>query len=75
MSTRPAAPLRARVPLRLDQALQLMGVAETGGHAKVLIQEGAVQVDGAPEGRRGRKLHGGERVEAGGKAVVVTPEA
>ena len=69
------APLRARVPLRLDQALQLMGVAETGGQAKALIQSGAVAVDGVADHRRGRKLNGGERVEAAGRQVIIVAEA
>jgi len=49
-------------PIRLAQFLKLCGAAQTGGHAKLLIQEGKVVVDGDVETRRGRKLLGGERV-------------
>ena len=43
-------------PLRLDQFLKLCGVAETGGHAKVLIQGGEVLLNGEVETRRRKKL-------------------
>ncbi len=43
-------------PLRLDQFLKLCGVAETGGHAKVLIQGGEVLLNGEIETRRRKKL-------------------
>lgn len=38
----------------------------SGGEAKMLIQEGNVQVNGVVETRRSRKLSGGDVVEAGG---------
>lgn len=50
------------LPIRLDTFLKLSGVAQTGGHAKLLIQDGEITVDGEVETRRGRKLHGGEVV-------------
>ncbi len=51
--------------LRLDDALKLAGVATTGGEAKVLIQGGAVRVNGEVETRRKRKLVEGDIVEVG----------
>ena len=51
--------------LRLDDALKLAGVAATGGEAKVLIQGGAVRVNGEVETRRKRKLIEGDVVEVG----------
>lgn len=72
------APLAAHVPapfIRLDQLLKREGLASTGGHAKVLIQGGDVQVDGVVETRRGRKLRGGERVVVGEREVVVVVDA
>lgn len=53
-------------PLRLDQFLQLSGVAGTGGQAKVFIQTGKVTVNGEPETRRRRKLAIGDIVNHGG---------
>ena len=61
-----------RLPVRLDQLLKLEGIAQTGGHAKLLIQDGEVFVDGEVETRRGRQLHGGEVVECEGRKVTVT---
>ena len=51
--------------LRLDDALKLAGVAATGGEAKVLIQGGAVRVNGEVETRRKRKLVEGDVVDVG----------
>ena len=43
-------------PLRLDQFLKLCGVAETGGHAKQMIQGGEILLNGEVETRRRKKL-------------------
>ena len=59
------------LPIRLDAFLKLSDLAQTGGHAKLLIQDGAVTVDGEIETRRGRKLRGGESVVVDGQAVTV----
>lgn len=64
-----------RPHIRLDQLLKREGLAGTGGQAKFLIQEGHVEVDGAVETRRGRKLFGGERVEVDGSELEVSLEA
>ena len=64
MSTDPAS---EREALRLDQFLKLRGIAESGGQAKRLIQGGEVQVNGAVETRRRRKLVLGDVVEVNGK--------
>ncbi|MEB3163244.1 MAG: RNA-binding S4 domain-containing protein [Prochlorothrix sp.] len=48
--------------IKLDQFLKVVGVAATGGQAKLLIQEGYVLVNEAVETRRGRKLRTGDRV-------------
>jgi ribosome-associated protein len=57
--------------IKLDQFLKLMGAAATGGHAKVLIQAGEVEVNGETEIRRGRKLMAGDRVELLGQTYNV----
>lgn len=62
------------LPIRLDTFLKLSGIAQTGGHAKMIIQDGEVTVDGEVETRRGRKLRGGESVEVGGQRLTV-PDA
>lgn len=57
--------------IRLGQLLKLAGLAESGGEARELVQEGAVRVNGEIEGRRGRQLHRGDLVEVGAQAVRI----
>jgi ribosome-associated protein len=58
-------------PLPLGAFLKLAGVASTGGHAKILIQTGAVVVNGDIETRRGRTLAPGDIVGVGGREYRV----
>ena len=58
--------------IRLDQFLKFTGLAETGGHAKLLIQSGEVAVNGQVETRRRRKLHAGDVVAVGGNELKVS---
>jgi len=53
------------LPITLGAFLKVCGVAVTGGHGKVLIQEGQVRVNGLVETRRGRKLSAGDTVQVG----------
>lgn len=57
--------------LRLDQFLKLNALAETGGRAKLMIQNGEVRVNGEIETRRRRKLKAGDVIEAAGERFVV----
>jgi ribosome-associated protein len=57
--------------IKLDQFLKLMCVVQTGGEAKMLIQNGDVKVNGAVEVRRGRKLMLGDRITTLGENFVV----
>ncbi|MCL6435247.1 MAG: RNA-binding S4 domain-containing protein [Leptolyngbyaceae cyanobacterium HOT.MB2.61] len=57
--------------IKLDQFLKLVGVVQTGGEAKLLIQAGEVKVNGAVETRRGRKLVPGDRVSTVGETFTV----
>ena len=56
--------------IRLGQLLKLSGIAESGGASKALLLDG-VRVNGVPEARRGRQLHPGDVVEAGGESARV----
>lgn len=49
--------------IRLGQFLKLAGLAETGAHARELIADNGVDVNGELEARRGRQLHRGDLVE------------
>jgi ribosome-associated protein len=57
--------------IRLGQLLQLAGLADTGGSAKILLAEGLVLVNGEAESRRGRQLHAGDVVAVGDDEVQV----
>ncbi len=61
--------------LCLDQFLKLSSIAETGGHAKVMIQGGDVKVNGEVETRRRRKLAPDDVVEVGGEKWLVKDSA
>ena len=49
--------------IRLDSALKLAGLVETGGHAKIVIQNGEVLVNGEVCTMRGKKLRSGDVAE------------
>lgn len=57
--------------IKLDQFLKLADIASTGGHAKYLIQECVVKVNGEVETRRGKKLVPGDIVEVEGNQIKV----
>lgn len=63
-------PIRGHM-IRLGQLLKLAGVAQDGGEAKALLDEGDVCVNGEPELRRGRQLHPGDVVTAAGETLRV----
>ena len=49
--------------IRLDDLLKNVGVVNTGGHAKIIIQEGEVKVNGEICTMRGKKLRSGDCAE------------
>ncbi|MFI3210850.1 MAG: S4 domain-containing protein YaaA [Peptostreptococcaceae bacterium] len=57
--------------IKLDQLLKLADIASTGGHAKFLILEGEVKVNGEVEVRRGKKLRPNDIVEVEDQKIVV----
>ncbi|AUN12804.1 RNA-binding mediating protein [[Clostridium] sordellii] len=57
--------------IKLDQFLKLVDIASTGGHAKFLIQEGLVKVNGEIETRRGKKLRSDDIVEVEGNTIKI----
>lgn len=57
--------------IKLDQFLKLVDIASTGGHAKFLIQEGLVKVNGEIETRRGKKLRPDDIVEVEGNTIKI----
>ena len=57
--------------IRLQDLLKFAGAVETGGEAKVVIQEGEVKVNGEVCTMRGKKLRPGDRAELDGQIFVV----
>jgi ribosome-associated protein len=57
--------------IRLDDLLKLSGIADSGGHAKAMVQGGGVRVNGEVDTRRGRKLRMGDRVQVGDRTISV----
>lgn len=58
--------------IKLDQFLKWVGVVQTGGQAKMMIQSRQVRVNGEVETRRGRKLVQGDRVSTLGQTFAVS---
>ena len=52
--------------IKLEGLLKFAGVAMTGGEAKMIIQDGAVTVNGEVCTMRGRKIRPGDLVSVGG---------
>jgi ribosome-associated protein len=57
--------------IRLGQALKLSGLAESGGEARALVEDGAVTVNAEIETRRGRQLRHGDVVAVGDEALRI----
>ncbi len=57
--------------IRLDALLKLSGMVDTGGQAKLAIQNGKVLVNGKPCSMRGKKMRPGDRLEYAGKQVQI----
>ncbi len=49
--------------IKLDQLLKFAGIAESGGHAKEIISEGVVVLNGEICTMRGKKVFDGDKVE------------
>ncbi|HKL31042.1 MAG TPA: RNA-binding S4 domain-containing protein [Tangfeifania sp.] len=49
--------------IELVKLLKITGIAETGGHAKILVDEGEVLLNGEPEFRKKAKLRAGDVIE------------
>ena len=62
------------LPIRLDQFLKRIGIAQTGGHAKYLISEGLVSINGEVVQQRGKKLYEGDQVACEGNEWIVSEE-
>ena len=57
--------------IRLGQFLKLADLVEVGSDVKLLLEDGAVSVNGEPESRRGRTLVPGDVVTVDGADLRV----
>ena len=57
--------------IKLDAALKFSGIAETGGHAKILVEDGRIRVNGAPCEARGKKLYPGDSFEYKNRRYII----
>lgn len=57
--------------IKLGQALKLVGLVDSGVEAKIVIQDGQVQVNGHVETQRGKKLVAGDQVEFEGNTFEI----
>lgn len=57
--------------MTLNVLLKIEGIIETGGMAKLFLQENKVLVNGEPDNRRGRKLYPNDVVEIKGIKYII----
>ena len=57
--------------IELLKLLKLLGIAETGGHAKIIVEEGGVFLNGKQEFRKRAKLRSGDKIEVFGKTILI----
>ncbi len=49
--------------IKLQQFIKYINEAQTGGHAKILINDGNIKVNGTTEYKRGKKLYKDDTIE------------
>lgn len=57
--------------IRLDSAMKLSSMVVTGGHAKMVIQNGEVEVNGEICTMRGKKLRSGDKVKFENNGFII----
>ena len=57
--------------IKLDALLKFAGLCETGGEAKLCVEDELVKVNGEVCLQRGKKIRPGDTVELDGEAVEV----
>jgi ribosome-associated protein len=57
--------------IELVKLLKLLRIAETGGHAKLMIEDGLVYRNGEQEFRKRAKLRDGDVIEVSGIKVSI----
>ena len=57
--------------IELVKLLKLLKMAETGGHAKIMVEEGEVFLNGVQEFRKRAKLRSNDKVEIKGEIILI----
>lgn len=57
--------------IKLGQALKKAGLVDSGVDAKMVIQDGLVELNGQVELQRGKKLYGGEVITYNDESVKI----
>ena len=57
--------------IELVKLLKLMQIAQTGGHAKIIVEDGEVIQNGEQEFRKRAKLRAGDEIEVMGEKIVI----
>ena len=60
--------------IKLDSALKLSALVSTGGHAKIVIKNGEVKVNGEVCLQRGKKLRNGDKIEYENNLIIIKNE-
>ena len=57
--------------IELFRLLKYLRLSETGGHAKIMVDEGMVVRNGETEYRRRAKIRKGDILEVEGKKIII----
>jgi len=57
--------------IELVKLLKLLRLAESGGHAKIIVEDGEVLLNGNQEFRKRAKLRVGDKVEVFGEEILI----
>ncbi len=57
--------------IELIKLLKLLRFAESGGHAKIMVEDGEVKLNGEVEYRKRAKLRPGDKVETSGTIISI----
>jgi len=57
--------------IELIKLLKLLHIAQSGGHAKIMVEDGEVMLNGEVEYRKRAKLRPGDVIETSGKKISV----
>ena len=55
----------------LTSLLKATGIASTGGHASIMVENGEVKVNEESESRKRRKLRKGDKVETQERIIII----